>query len=141
MKPFLKKQFGVAAVEFAIILPVLLLLIFGAIEFGIMMYDQAVITNASREGARAGVVYVVGNPNADGIATAQSVATSYCGNNLITFGTSPGPTVTASNVGSCATPLSASCQLSVRVSYDYTGVGPGPLLSQTLNATTNMYYE
>lgn len=47
---------GVAATEFAIILPVLLLILFGIIEFGMLMYSRALLTNASREGARAGIV-------------------------------------------------------------------------------------
>jgi len=48
-------QKGVAAVEFAIILPFLVLLVFGTIEFGVLFYNKQVITNASREGARAGI--------------------------------------------------------------------------------------
>jgi Flp pilus assembly protein TadG len=47
---------GVAATEFALILPVLLLILFGIIEFGMLMYSRTLITNASREGARAGIV-------------------------------------------------------------------------------------
>lgn len=43
-------------VELALALPMMLLLIFGAVEFGTAMYDKAVITNASREGARFGIV-------------------------------------------------------------------------------------
>jgi Flp pilus assembly protein TadG len=52
----LRSYRGTAIVEFAIILPLLLVLLFGIIEFGIILYDKAVITNASREGARAGIV-------------------------------------------------------------------------------------
>ena len=52
-------QKGAAIVEFAIILPLLLLLIFGMIEFSLLMYNKAMITNASREGARRGIVYRV----------------------------------------------------------------------------------
>ena len=48
-------QRGAAAVEFAIVLPILLLLFAGVTEFGIMYYNKQVLTNASREGARAGV--------------------------------------------------------------------------------------
>ena len=55
----IKKQSGAQLVEFAILLPILVVVIFSAIEFGFMLYDQAVITNASREGARAGVVGVI----------------------------------------------------------------------------------
>jgi Flp pilus assembly protein TadG len=47
---------GQAMVELALALPMMLVLIFGAVEFGTAMYDKAVITNASREGARAGIV-------------------------------------------------------------------------------------
>lgn len=48
---------GAAAVEFAIVLNVLLLLLMGMIDFGHAWFLKQVITNASREGARAGVVY------------------------------------------------------------------------------------
>ncbi len=47
---------GAAAVEFAFVAPVFFLLVFGMIEFGRMVMVQQVITNASREGARLGVL-------------------------------------------------------------------------------------
>lgn len=47
---------GAAAVEFALVAPLFFLLIFGMIEFGRMIMVQQVITNASREGARAAVL-------------------------------------------------------------------------------------
>lgn len=47
---------GAAAVEFAIVAPIFFLLIFGMIEFGRMVMVQQIITNASREGARVGVL-------------------------------------------------------------------------------------
>ena len=47
---------GQSAVELALVLPMLFVVIFGAVEFGTAMYDKAVLTNASREGARAGIV-------------------------------------------------------------------------------------
>ena len=43
---------GTATVEMALMLPFLLLLLLGVLEFSILIHDQAVITNASREGAR-----------------------------------------------------------------------------------------
>lgn len=48
---------GVSAVEFALLLPVLVLIIFVIIEGGLVLYNQQVITNASREGARVGILY------------------------------------------------------------------------------------
>ena len=53
---YLQNNRGVAAVELAICLPILILLVCGSIEFGILFYNEQVITNASREGARAGIV-------------------------------------------------------------------------------------
>ena len=52
-------QRGASAVEFALILPVLFVLGFGIIEFSVALYDKAMITNASREGARAGIVFKI----------------------------------------------------------------------------------
>lgn len=50
------QQRGAAVVEFALILPILLALLVGGIDASLALYDKAVITNASREGARAGIV-------------------------------------------------------------------------------------
>ncbi|MEV4412456.1 TadE/TadG family type IV pilus assembly protein [Catellatospora sp. NPDC049609] len=47
---------GAAAVELAMVLPVLLLLVFGIIDFGRMLNAQISVTEAAREGARAAVV-------------------------------------------------------------------------------------
>jgi Flp pilus assembly protein TadG len=44
---------GAAAVEFALILPVVLLVIFGLIDFGRMLNAQITLTEAARESARA----------------------------------------------------------------------------------------
>lgn len=49
-------QSGIAAIELAIILPVLMLILFGIINFGTVFYDYITITNAAREGARWGSI-------------------------------------------------------------------------------------
>ncbi len=54
---FKQKERGAALVEFALVLPLLLLIIFGIIEFSILFYDKAVITNASREAAREFAIF------------------------------------------------------------------------------------
>ena len=43
---------GAALVEFALLLPLLLALLFGFIEFGRALMVQSILTNAAREGAR-----------------------------------------------------------------------------------------
>ena len=45
---------GQAVVEFALILPVFVLLVFGALEFGRAYYTLHLLTNAAREAARVG---------------------------------------------------------------------------------------
>ncbi|WP_105617248.1 TadE/TadG family type IV pilus assembly protein [Vallitalea okinawensis] len=52
----LKNEKGQSLVEFAIILPLVLIIILGIIEFGIMFNAYLTITSASREGARLGAV-------------------------------------------------------------------------------------
>jgi Flp pilus assembly protein TadG len=52
---FIQGQRGAAAIEFAVLLPLLALLVFGAINFGDLFRHKYVLTNAAREGARAAV--------------------------------------------------------------------------------------
>lgn len=47
---------GQSIVEFALILPLLLILIMGIIQFGLILSGYVSITNAAREGARIGIV-------------------------------------------------------------------------------------
>ncbi|OBR90315.1 MULTISPECIES: TadE/TadG family type IV pilus assembly protein [Clostridium] len=52
----LKNEKGQALVEFAIILPILLLIVMGIVQFGMVINSYLTIENASREGARAGII-------------------------------------------------------------------------------------
>ena len=81
------KQNGAATVELAIIMALIFLpLVFGIIEFSFLLYDKSMITNASREGARAGIVYSYPDPVSD--AEIESVVNNYCQDYLISFGAS-----------------------------------------------------
>ena len=51
-----KNRRGAAVVEFALVVPVFILLVFGMIEFGRAVMVQQVLVNASREGARQAVL-------------------------------------------------------------------------------------
>jgi Flp pilus assembly protein TadG len=61
---------GQAIVEFAIVLPLLLILLFGVIDFGRALQTYITINNASREGARLGSI----NPDADVDAKVRDAA-------------------------------------------------------------------
>jgi Flp pilus assembly pilin Flp len=56
---FWRRTQGVAAVEFAILGTILILVLGGIIDFGHSFYISQVVTNASREGARYGVIFQV----------------------------------------------------------------------------------
>ena len=47
---------GQSLVEFAMVLPLFLVLLFGLVDFGRAFYSWILITNAAREGARTGAV-------------------------------------------------------------------------------------
>jgi Flp pilus assembly protein TadG len=157
----MKNESGTAAVEFALVLPLLLLVLFGTIEFGILMYDQSVITNAAREGARWGAVKSIGlthpvscsDPNVStiqggspancsgtGSGNACLVASNYSSQYLITFGTA-----TAGNPAVTVTCGPSNPTINVTVSYTYQGLGLGILSairgSEQLTSTSVMYYE
>ena len=50
------RQRGMATVEFALLLPVLLALLLATVELGLALYNKVLLTQACREGARAGIV-------------------------------------------------------------------------------------
>lgn len=47
------RQRGAAALEFALVAPVIILMVFGMIDFAMVMNAQAVVANAARDAARA----------------------------------------------------------------------------------------
>ncbi len=52
----IKSEKGASAVEFALILPILIMLVFGIFQFGIAYNNYITITHAAREGARRAAV-------------------------------------------------------------------------------------
>ena len=113
----IENQKGAVAVEFAIVLPLLVLLVFGIIESSAFLYDKAMITNASREGARTGIVYSYPDRISD--AEIITVVENYCKAHLITFNDDPDAPdplvveITRTGSGSSGDPLI------VKVTYRY----------------------
>jgi Flp pilus assembly protein TadG len=64
---------GAAAVEFAILLPLLLMLVLGTIEFGRAYNAQITLTNAARDGVR---VMAIANDPTGAKTTAKNAAAS-----------------------------------------------------------------
>lgn len=97
---------GAAMVEFALVLPILLLILCGIIDFGRAMHAQVTLTEAAREGARAE-----------------------------SLGSDPGSRVAeaTANLGPVGTAVESSCpgeDAIVTVTYDFEFITPiGPLLT------------
>ena len=56
LRPLARSESGQAVVEFALVAPVFLLLLFGMIEFARALNAYLVLSNVAREGARSAVV-------------------------------------------------------------------------------------
>lgn len=65
---------GAVAVEFALVSPILLLLLFGIITFGIVFAEQLSLSNAARQGARVAVVNSSQQTCGDLLAEVQGAA-------------------------------------------------------------------
>lgn len=148
-----KDEKGVSAVEFALLLPVLVLIIFVIIEGGLVLYNQQVITNASREGARVGILY---EQNTDGtrkiktLADIKQVVDSYASKRLVSFSNAAILNTSLGANGPCTAFNTPAGGLQVNVSYGYYflvlnsvmglfGDEAGP--SITLRANTTMRCE
>jgi Flp pilus assembly protein TadG len=90
---------GQAMVEFTLILPLLLVLIFGIFQFGQAYSDYIQVTNAARDGGRKAVVSRTDASGvADVISTAKN-ATWWLDKNQMSVSVSPGqPWTTGQNV-------------------------------------------
>jgi Flp pilus assembly protein TadG len=130
----LKREEGAAAIEFALLLPLLMLILFGIIEFGLVLYNQEVITNASREGARYGIV--IGSPRPT-TGQIQGVVNTY----LTNAGLAGSATVSVTGAQGAS-----GSDLTVAVVYPYTflvlpNFAAGLSNNLNLNATTVMKLE
>jgi Flp pilus assembly protein TadG len=137
---------GTAVVEFALVLPLLLLLVFGTINFGALMYDQSVITNAAREGARWAAVHssaTSGSSCSNSFSSAPAdpcqVAYSYAHNRLISFNGVRSPQVSFVAVSGFGT----GAPQAVTVTYSYKGIGWffGEKSLSTYSQTSVMIHE
>jgi Flp pilus assembly protein TadG len=92
----LRNADGTAAIELGLILPLLLVVLVGIIDYGHIHFTRLTMTNAAREGARVGVTM----PETDAQAAAVAGATSYLANagvSAVVTATAPSqtnPTVT-----------------------------------------------
>jgi len=99
---------GTAAVEFALVLPLLLLIVFGIIDLGRALNAQITLTEAAREGVR---LEALGYPIAAVDASAQAAAPQLSGVNVTI-------------ASSCPPGAGATANAEVDVTYSFTFVTP-----------------
>jgi Flp pilus assembly protein TadG len=137
----IRKHGGSSTVEFAIVVPLLLVVIFAIIEFSIALFNQAVITNAARDGARAGIVYIV-DPNdysrrrVPTSAEIENIVDDYIGNYLMSLGGNSTHVPTIGWIDESGLPVAYSDvdsgdRLTVEVRYRYDFLVLRPLVALT----------
>jgi Flp pilus assembly protein TadG len=100
---------GQALIEFALILPLFLLLLFGMIDFGRAYSASVTLTNAAREGARYGVIQPA---NTSGIVSrVQNTAGPYNDSNLTV-------------APSCSPSCSSGNDVIVQTTYQFSFITP-----------------
>jgi Flp pilus assembly protein TadG len=139
-------EHGAALVELAIVLPLLLLILMGIVEIGLLFYNQQILTNSSREGARAAIarstyngVVLDANAIEDIVEDYLGLGKTYTDRRLITFGSDSDPDVTTNGLGGVY-----GTDLTVTVGYDHPFLFPELLnlgASIHLSAQTVMKME
>lgn len=97
---------GQAMVEFTLMIMLLLVVVFGIIDFGAALYDQTMLASAAADGARSGAI-------SNSTSTAQSAALAAVNNAI-------GCTPTASATTVASTPA----QIQVTATCRYSGITP-----------------
>jgi Flp pilus assembly protein TadG len=142
----LRAESGAIAVEFAILLPVFLLLVFGILDFGHAYYMKQVVSNASREGARYGTRYTTNTagthliPNALSPTIDSWVSSKY--SSLLP--TDANLQVTPGGAGYTSGTAGADLSVAVTATKHWWVVGslvPGLGATETVSSTTWMKVE
>jgi len=140
-------QTGTSAVEFALVLPVLLILIFGMIEFSIFLFNKQILTNAAREGTRTGVlIRVVEKDGSRNMINENNAikkrVKEFTKDHLITFGED---LFEDNDITITRTPVLNGSELEVSLKYKYDflylSLPPINLAPITINASSNMRME
>ena len=108
-----------AMVEFAIVLPIILLMAFAIVDFGRALYTVNNLTAVVREGARLASVQISPDPTTAGSQSAVSTAVK---NYVLAFGGNAGaPTVSETFSGTVPNLQSITVQIT---SYPFTPITP-----------------
>ena len=113
-----RSQAGAELVEFALVLPVMLLVFGGIVDFGLLLQRQQVVTNAAREGARLGVL--PGYTTTD----VQARVTAFVREGLNNDSLTPTTAMTVVTLTPASGPAFQAAQVTVTLSSNYMILGP-----------------
>lgn len=120
-----RREKGAAAVEFALVAPLFIALVFGIISYGFMMSFRQGISQAAAEGARVFAVAPSGSPTTKGeaIAAINRSLSSYgvtctAAGTLTKNGNNAGTCTVPSTATACANNAAAKC-VKVTINYSY----------------------
>ena len=127
-----KQRRGAAVVEFAVVAPLFMLLVFGMIEYGRMVMVQQLLTNASREGARRAVLEGVTNLDV------ETTVDDYLSNASVS-----GATVSVTSSPPVPPDYADSMTVTVQIPFSEVSWLPSPMFlgSQQMAASTTMRQE
>ena len=119
---------GQGLVEFALVFPLMMLLIFAIVDLGRAVYAYSTIADAARTGSRLAIVDQ--SKDVDGLYLAQTAAA----NQAVALGLSPGSvTVTfqAYDLSGPCDPVAIGCVAEVTVPYSFSAITP--MISSIVN--------
>lgn len=130
MKPWAKIQQGAEGVEFALVLPVLLLLIFGIVQFGWLFNNYLTLATAANAGARVlAAERGYTTPYSDAKSAIQASSPLLKNTMTITMKvggtTCNSDTTCATALGTSTQPPAAGTQASVALGYTFTPLFQG----------------
>ncbi|HEY2802838.1 MAG TPA: TadE/TadG family type IV pilus assembly protein [Actinomycetota bacterium] len=134
------REDGAAAVEFAIVTVLLLLIVFGILEYGRIYSQVEVLNGAAREGARVGAVQGTKSDITDAVMASAGPYSDQISNLTVTAKSESGATAPGAQDPPCQDASSSPSVVTqggeVTVSFDYhakVNVGLLPPLDETIS--------
>lgn len=120
-----RSERGAELIEFALVLPILLMVVLGVVDFGLLFQRMEVVTNAAREGARIAVL------PGYGAADVQARACDYIASGGVPItGSCPSPANPVISVAPVSIPMPAPTaamsgqRVTVTYTHSYLFIGP-----------------